>query len=263
MSPIRRSCSSSWSSRAPTRRRRPTSSARDRVDAAAYGLDDIDYVDYAQSSTGDEVDTAAALAELRNDTETIPNARLLDLNVLSATFTARQQIRNVYGFLEKLDIDRYTLPTPRREETTRDYVVPSASSTARGCRRTRTPGSTGTPSTRTATVSSPPRRTRSWPARRAASPTSTKDLPTTGNIEVDQPRIYYGELIQQGGQEVYSVVGAPEGARASEFDQPEDGSTRGSEQHLRRRGRGVDRRFFRQPRSPSTTGSATSCSRTR
>src|SRR5215213_11154995 len=67
----------------------------------AYGLSDISYVDYAQD-TGDEVDTEAALAELRNDTETIPNARLLDPNVLSDTFTARQQIRNVYGFPEKL-----------------------------------------------------------------------------------------------------------------------------------------------------------------
>src|SRR5215213_6546287 len=64
---------------------------------AAYGLDDIDYVDYAQSSTGDEVDTDAVLVDLPNNTETIPNARLLDPNVLSATFTARQQIRNVSG----------------------------------------------------------------------------------------------------------------------------------------------------------------------
>ena len=78
----------------------------------AYGLSDVDYVNYAQQATGDEVDTEAAQAELRNDTETIPNARLLDPNVLAATFTARQQIRNVYGFPEKLDIDRYTCPNP-------------------------------------------------------------------------------------------------------------------------------------------------------
>src|ERR687897_791092 len=84
----------------------------------AYNLSDIDYVNYAQESTGDSVDTDAALAELRNDTETIPNARLLDPNVLSQTFTARQQIRNVYGFPEKLDIDRYTI-----DGETRDYVV--------------------------------------------------------------------------------------------------------------------------------------------
>src|SRR3954454_22832207 len=93
---------------------------------AAYGLDDkhVEYVDYAQNSTGNSVDTAAAQAELRNDTQTIPNARLLDPNVLSPTFTAQQQIRNVYGFPEKLDIDRYTLPDPATgEEKTRDYVV--------------------------------------------------------------------------------------------------------------------------------------------
>src|SRR5688572_28041179 len=76
----------------------------------AYGLSDIQYRNYAQSTTGDAVDTDAVNTELRNDTETIPNARLLDPNVLSETFTARQQIRNVYGFPEKLDIDRYTLP---------------------------------------------------------------------------------------------------------------------------------------------------------
>src|SRR4051795_5460499 len=84
----------------------------------AYALSDIQYVDYAQDATGDTVDTAAAQAELRNDTETIPNARLLDPNVLSDTFTARQQIRNVYGFPEKLDIDRYTI-----DGRTQDYVV--------------------------------------------------------------------------------------------------------------------------------------------
>src|SRR5688572_4768320 len=77
----------------------------------AYNLadDDVEYIDYALGATGEEVDPEAVLAELRNDTETIPNARLLDPNVLSGTFTARQQMRNVYGFLEKLDIDRYTM----------------------------------------------------------------------------------------------------------------------------------------------------------
>ena len=89
----------------------------------AYGLDDIEYIDYAQQTTGEEgddnevVDPEVVLAELRNDTETIPNARLLDPNVLSDTFTARQQIRNVYGFPDKLDVDRYTI-----DGTTRDYV---------------------------------------------------------------------------------------------------------------------------------------------
>ncbi|TFV89230.1 UPF0182 family protein [Blastococcus sp. CT_GayMR16] len=196
---------------------------------AAYGLDDINYVDYAQSSTGDEVDTQAAQAELRNDTETIPNARLLDPNVLSATFTARQQIRNVYGFPEKLDIDRYTLPDPATgEDRTRDYVVAVRELNSEGLSEnqdswinrhtvyTHGNGFVAAPANEVVA------------GQEGGEPNfTTKDLPTTGNIEVDQPRIYYGELIQQGGQDVYSVVGAPEGSEPREFDQPEDGSDEG------------------------------------
>src|SRR3954447_14980866 len=63
----------------------------------AYGLSNIDVLDYGGGSGADR----ATVAHPRNDTETIPNARLLGPNVLSDTFTARQQIRNVYGFPEK------------------------------------------------------------------------------------------------------------------------------------------------------------------
>ena len=74
---------------------------------------------------------------------------------------------------------------------------PCASSTAPGCRRTRATGSTGTPSTPTATASWPHRRTRSSPAPRAASPTSRPaTCPSRGDIDVEQPRIYYGELMR-------------------------------------------------------------------
>jgi uncharacterized membrane protein (UPF0182 family) len=196
---------------------------------AAYGLGEINYVDYAQSSTGDQVDTQAALAELRNDTETIPNARLLDPNVLSETFTARQQIRNVYGFPEKLDIDRYTLPDPATgEDEARDYVVAVRELNSEGLSEnqgswinrhtvyTHGNGFVAAPANEVVA------------GQEGGEPNfTTKDLPTTGNITVDQPRIYYGELIQQGGQDVYSVVGAPEGSDPREFDQPEDGSDEG------------------------------------
>src|SRR4051794_34330244 len=85
----------------------------------AYGLSTkLKYIDYATDTTGNTVDTGSALSDLRNDTQTIPNARLLDPNVLSQTFNARQQIRNVYGFPKKLDIDRYTI-----DGKTQDYVV--------------------------------------------------------------------------------------------------------------------------------------------
>ena len=196
---------------------------------AAYGLDDIDYVDYAQDSTGDSVDTQAALAALRNDTETIPNARLLDPNVLSETFTARQQIRNVYGFPEKLDIDRYTLPDPvTGEENTRDYVVAVRELNSEGLSEnqdtwinrhtvyTHGNGFVAAPANEVVA------------GQEGGEPNfTTRDLPTVGNVKVDQPRIYYGELIQQGGQEVYSVVGAPRGPGRASSTSPRTAPTRG------------------------------------
>src|SRR5215207_357689 len=189
----------------------------------AYGLSAVDYRNYAQDATGEEVDTDAALAELRNDTETIPNARLLDPNVLSDTFTARQQIRNVYGFPEKLDIDRYTI-----DGETRDYVVAVRELNSAGLSEnqgswinrhtvyTHGNGFVAAPANRVVA------------GQEGGEPNfTTRDLPTVGDIDVEEPRIYYGELIQQNGQDVYSVVGAPEGSDPREFDRPEDGSDEG------------------------------------
>ncbi|MGY1721983.1 UPF0182 family membrane protein [Blastococcus sp. SYSU DS0533] len=186
----------------------------------AYDLTEIDYVNYAQDATGDEVDPEAALADLRADSETIPNARLLDPNVLSDTFTARQQIRNVYGFPEKLDIDRYTI-----DGETRDYVVAVRELNSSGLSEnqdtwinrhtvyTHGNGFVAAPANEVVA------------GQEGGEPRfTTRDLPTRGNIDVDEPRIYYGELIQVNGQDVYSVVGAPEGAEPREFDQPEGGS---------------------------------------
>ncbi|WP_409331813.1 UPF0182 family protein [Trujillonella humicola] len=197
----------------------------------AYGLteDNVRYVDYAQRNQGDDVDTDAAQRQLRNDTDTIPNARLLDPNVLSATFTARQQIRNVYGFPEKLDIDRYTLPDPETGElVTRDYVVAvreldseslsenQSSWINRHTVYTHGNGFVAAPANQVVA------------GQEGGEPNfTTRDLPTVGDIEVEQSRIYYGELIQDQGEDVYSVVGAPEGEAPREFDRPEDGSDEG------------------------------------
>src|SRR5918995_1125269 len=179
-----------------------------------YGLSEVDYVNYATDATGDEVDTEAAQAELRNDTETIPNARLLDPNVLAGTFTARQQIRNVYGFPEKLDIDRYTV-----NGETQDYVVAVRELNSQGLsenqdtwinRHTVYTHGNGFVAAPANTVVA---------GQEGGEPRFTsRDIPTVGRIDVsdDGARIYYGELMQD-----YSVVGAPEGGEPREFDLPE------------------------------------------
>ncbi|WP_346623906.1 UPF0182 family protein [Blastococcus montanus] len=181
----------------------------------AYGLSEVDYVDYAQETTGSEVDPEVALAELRNDTETIPNARLLDPNVLSDTFTARQQIRNVYGFPEKLDIDRYTI-----DGETGDYVVAVRELNSAGLSENQSSW------INRHTVYTHGNGFVAAPANEVVAGTeggepnfTTRDLPVRGDIEVEQPRVYYGELMED-----YSVVGAPEGAEPREFDLPEGGS---------------------------------------
>ncbi|WP_420122208.1 UPF0182 family protein [Nakamurella sp.] len=80
---------------------------------AAYNIQDnqINYIDYPGQLSGDPQEIIA-------DQQTVPNARLLDPNVLSPTFTQQQQLRNFYGFPDQLAMDRYTV-----NGQTQDYVV--------------------------------------------------------------------------------------------------------------------------------------------
>ena len=74
--------------------------------------DQINYVDYPGVSWPAIRGTSSATAT------PLPNARLLDPNVLSPTFTQQQQLRNFYGFPDQLAMDRYTV-----NGKTQDYVV--------------------------------------------------------------------------------------------------------------------------------------------
>ena len=78
---------------------------------AAYGLSDVEVKDYNATMT-------TSSGQLAADAATINNIRLMDPNVLSATFRQLQQIKPYYGFADSLDIDRYTV-----NGTTRDAVV--------------------------------------------------------------------------------------------------------------------------------------------
>ena len=184
----------------------------------AYGLADVQYVDYAtDSADGSSTPTST---ELVADSETIKNARLLDPNVLQPTFLARQQIRNVYGFPEKLDIDRYTI-----DGVTQDYVVAAREldSSALSGNQTNWINQHTVYTHGNGFVAAPANQVVSGEAGGEPNFT-TGNLPTSGNIPVEQSRIYYGELLNVNGTDEYSVVGAAEGASPREFDQPESGS---------------------------------------
>ncbi len=175
---------------------------------AAYGIKSVQEGGKVnQQPYNATTDVAAALPKLRADRDTIPNARLLDPNILTPTFRQLQQISNVYDFPNKLDIDRYTIGGKES-----DFVV--------AVRELKSDNLTGNQT--------------NWINRhtlythgngfvaaaanedlRTAGDFEVRDLPTSGPIKVDQPRIYYGELISD-----YSIVGT---TGSGEFDRPGSG----------------------------------------
>ena len=176
----------------------------------AYGITN-QQVTYSQYSGRSE----ASPADVRADTATIPNIRLLDPNVLAETFTQLQQRENFYGFPDKLDVDRYTVGGE-----TQDYIVAvrelESASLAANQRNwinqhltfTHGNGFVAAPAN---TVNSALNDAGSG---EGGYPVFTvSDTSQQGDIPVQQPRIYFGELIDD-----YVIVGGDPGARAREFD---------------------------------------------
>ena len=169
----------------------------------AYNIrdDQINYVDYPGQLTGDP-------ATIVSDQDTVPNARLLDPNVLSPTFTQQQQLRNFYGFPDQLAMDRYTV-----NGQTQDYVVAVRELNAGRAERRAEELDQRTPGVH-------PRRR----LRRRAGEHRGQRVPGLHGLRhrrprqgehpdsVQQPRTYYGELSTD-----YAIVGA-DGGVAREYD---------------------------------------------
>lgn len=172
---------------------------------AAYGLSDVKVTDYQAT-----IETSAG--QLSKDAATISNIRLMDPNVLSATFRQLQQIKPYYTFPDSLDIDRYTVNGVKR-----DTVV-----------AVRELNLAGNPS-------------RNWindhlvythgfgfvaafgNVRDADGKPSfaVGDLPPTKGLGTFEPRIYFGENVPD-----YSIIGG-KSASPVELDYPDDASANG------------------------------------
>ena len=176
----------------------------------AYGLDGVQVDDYQATLT-------ASAGQLADDAATIANIRLMDPNVLSATFRQLQQIKPYYAFPESLDFDRYTIDGAKR-----DVVV-----------AVRELNIAGNPS-------------RNWindhlvythgfgfvaayaNARDADGKPSfaVGDLPPTKGLGDFQPRIYFGENVPD-----YSIIGGVKTDSPVEFDYPDDTSANGQKNY--------------------------------
>ena len=75
---------------------------------AAYGLQDVTVSDY-------QATLSTSAGQLTKDAATIANIRLMDPNVIAATFRQLQQIKPYYTFPDSLDIDRYTIDGVKRD----------------------------------------------------------------------------------------------------------------------------------------------------
>jgi len=173
---------------------------------AAYGLDKAQFEDY--SGEGE-----ASAETLKEDAGTLTNIRLLDPAVVSPTFRQLQQIRGFYSFPDTLDVDRYAM-----EDGTRGAVIAVREVDLAGVGERNWANDHAV-------------YTHGYGVVAAYDNTSlsdgrpdffASDIPTIGELEIEQPRIYFG-----ADSPDYSIVGAPEGAEPRELDFPDDQSASG------------------------------------
>ena len=174
----------------------------------AYGLDDLDYQTY-------DATTTAQPGQLREDSESTSQIRLLDPQVIRKTVQQLQQSRPYYSFDSGFFVDRYTINGERR-----DTVI----------------------SMRELNLAGLSQEQQNWVNRHTVythgfgvvaaygnSITSEglpsyweQSIPSKGEIGEYEPRVYFSQSAPD-----YSIVGGPEGTPAQELDYPDDNAPGG------------------------------------
>jgi uncharacterized membrane protein (UPF0182 family) len=176
---------------------------------AAYAIADSQVKDYAGTVTPP---TQQVLDASRG---TLDNIRLLDPAVVSPTFNQLQQIRGYYSFNGKLDVDRYVVNDSKRGAVVavREINLAGISEGQRNWTNDKAVFTHGygfvSAFDNTALSNGQP-------------DFFMSDIPPTGDLEVTEPRVYFGET-----SPVYSIVGAPKGSAPIELDYPDDSSPTG------------------------------------
>ena len=177
----------------------------------AYGLDDVEYQTYAAK-------TDASPGQLREDSESTSQIRLLDPAVVSPTFRQLQQSRPYYTFDEQLSVDRYTIDGERR-----DTVIAVRDLNLNGLQEEQqTWVNLHTVYTHGYGVAAA--------YGNAVRPDGTpsfweQSIPSVGEIGDYEERVYFSPKAP-----VYSIVGAPEGTPPQELDYPDDNAPSGQVQ---------------------------------
>ena len=175
---------------------------------AAYGLDGIEVSEYIPDQDPDP----GAFVESRG---TLENVRLMDPSRLSPTFDQLQQVKGFYTFQDPLDVDRYTIDGKQADV----IVAPREIDLA------------GVPAEQRNWINDHLTYTHGFGLVAAygnradanGEPDFAEfDLPPQGVLDIEQPRIYFGEKTPD-----YSIVGAPESDEPRELDFPDDAAENG------------------------------------
>jgi uncharacterized protein len=188
---------------------------------AAYGLSNVQTTAYpASASRPTEQDL------IGQPDDTVRNIRLLDPSVVSATYTQLQQVRGFYDFTQKLDIDRYAVPGVNDGKLS-DFVVgvreldfhnlsPQQSNWQnQHTVFTHGYGFVGAPAN-DLRCSGQPYFVSGFLDKQVTQSSCQSD---TDLIPVNQPRIYYGENMDDTSDR-YAIVGKAPGGRDVEYDRP-------------------------------------------
>lgn len=171
----------------------------------AYGLDDVNVRDYNAT-------IATSAGQLSDDASTINNIRLMDPNVLSATFRQLQQIKPYYTFPTSLDIDRYTIDGVQRDAVVAVRELNILGNPQRNWINDHLVYTHGFGFVAAFGNSRDPDGKPNF---------ILGDIPPTKGLGDFEPRIYFGENVP-----AYSIVGSTS-TEPIEFDYPDDNSPNG------------------------------------
>ncbi len=177
---------------------------------AAYGLNKVVVHDYQATTT-------VGAGQLAKDALTVSNTRLIDPNVVSATFRQLQQIKPYYTFPDSLDVDRYTVNGKSRDTIVAVRELNIAGSPVRNWINdhlvyTHGFGFVGAYSNTVDADGKPS--------------FLVGNIPPTAGLGKFEPRIYFGQNVPD-----YSIIGGAKTSAAAELDYPDDTSANGQKNY--------------------------------
>ena len=166
----------------------------------AYGVDEVTETPYNAT-------TDAEAGALRSDAETTANIRIIDPALVSNSFAQLERFKQYYQFSPHLNVDRYEI-----DGTVQDTVIAVRELDQEGLGDSQTPYSNAFVYTHGYGVVAAYGNQRTSDGQPVF---LQSGIPSTGALNVEEPRIYFGESSPS-----YSIVGAPEGATPIELDYP-------------------------------------------